>query len=234
MKTVMSLLFLSAFAMIFGGIFATAANAQSSEGSSLRLEESLEIGDTTLEPGVYMIKVLPGNHRSVLQVTNEDQTKTFATVLAVPHATAATADQERTQYVYFPATEGSGRALRTWFVPASAGGGGYDIVYPQWRAMELATVAKGPVVSYKDETRAEDLKTAKLDVVAADQKVTVYMTPNGEVEPMEEEPMVVAEAHDLPRTVSELPRTASRTPLFVMLGFVLLMAAVGIQIFRTV
>jgi len=230
MRSVKSFLVWSAFAAIFGGIFATAAIAQSPEGSNLRLTEPLEIGSTTLEPGVYMIRVLPGTDRNMLQVTNEDRTKTFATVLAVPHANPATAEQRQMQYVYFPATAGSARALRTWFAPNAVGGGGYDIVYPEMRAMQLAPMAKGPVVAYDDGLMADDLKTAELKVVTPDKKVMVYMAPDGgemTTEATTEKPMVLARA-------DELPRTASPVPFFVALGFLLLITAGGIQVFRSV
>jgi hypothetical protein len=236
MKIVKSLLVLSAFAVIFGGIFATAAIAQSPKGSSLTLEEPLEIGDTILEPGAYVITVVPGDRRDVLTVTSEDGTETFATVLTTPHTATATAEQKRTQYVYFPTTAGSTRTLKTWFAPDSAAGYGYDVVYPETRAMELATVANGPVVAYKDGTVAADLTTTELEVVAPDKEVMVYVAPGDAVADDTEEPVEVAETppRDRPMTASELPTTASRLPLFAALGFLLLLAAGGVRILRTV
>lgn len=248
MKIVKSLLVLSAFAVILGGIFATAALAQSPKGSTLRLEEPLEIGDTILEPGVYMITVVPGDRRDLLKVTSEDGTKTLATVLTTPHVATATADQKSTQYVYFPTTAGSTRVLRTWSA-TGATGLRYDVVYPETRAMELATVANGPVVAYKDGTVVADLTTTELEVVSPDKEVMVYVAPGGAVPDDTEEPVEVAEtprdqpmtaserpttASELPTTARELPATASRLPLLAALGFLLLLAAGGVRILRTV
>jgi hypothetical protein len=221
MKSLKKLLVIGALAVLFGGFVATTAIAQTEEGSTLRLEAPLEIGSTTLEPGVYRVKVLPGNDRSTLQVTNEDGTKTLATVLAVPHATAATAEQKRTRYLYYPATEGSTQVLRTWFAPDSATGAGYDIVYSRERATELAASANEPVVFYADGTSSVNFSNTKLAVVSADNEVTVYGAPIDE-----DEPMVLADAR-------ELPQTASRLPLFAALGFLFLLIAGGIQIFRS-
>jgi len=254
MKLVKSFLVLSALAVIFGGMFATAATAQSPEGSYLRLEEPLEIGDTILEPGVYKITVVPGDGRDVLKVTDEDGTKTFATVLATPHATAATADQKRMQYGYFPTATGSTRVLRTWFAPDSANG--YDIVYPEPRAMELVTVANGPVVAYKGGTNAADPNTTELEVVSPNGEVMAYVAPGGampedteesaevaDVAPAgampddtEEPPVQVAQVprDELSTDDSELPTTASRLPLLAALGFLLLLAAGGVHILRRV
>jgi hypothetical protein len=234
MKLVKNLLVLSAFTIIFGGIFATAAIAQNPTGSSLRLEQPLEIGGTVLEPGVYMITVVPGDRRDVLKVTGEDGEKTFATVLTTPHPTPATMEQKRTQYVYFPATAGSARVLRTWFAPNSATGDGYDIVYPERRALELAIVANGPVVAYKGEMNTANLNTAELEWVAPDQEVTAYVSPNHAAPYEEEDSVEVAQASDQPMGGRELPATASPMPLLGTLGFLLLLTAGGVRILRTV
>lgn len=192
-----------------------------------------------------MITVVPGDRRDVLKVTGEDGEKTFATVLTTPHPTPATMEQKRTQFVYFPTTAGSDRVLKTWFAPDSATGDGYDIVYPELRALELATVANGPVVAYKDGTSAADLNTAELELVTPDQQVTAYVGP-GDVSPddaapyEEEESAEVAQASDRPEASDrstayrELPSTASPMPLLVALGFLLLLAAGGVRTLRTV
>jgi hypothetical protein len=110
MKVLMKLLVLSAFAVIFGMISAPNAFATIPEGSFLRAEESVDVGGTILEPGVYVIRVLPeiGN-RNLLQVTNEDGSKIYATVLSIPHALPAEREQGNTAYVFYPAIEGSPR-----------------------------------------------------------------------------------------------------------------------------
>jgi hypothetical protein len=224
MKALTRLLALSAFAVIFGVIVATDAIAQKPETSFLRLGQQTDVGGTVLEPGVYVITVLPDiQNRNILQVTNEDRSKVFATVLSIPHGTGQKV-QTNTEYVFYPATEGSPQALRTWFAPRSASEGGHDIVYPARRAMQLAAAVKEPVVAYKDETKTEDLKTVELVVVTPAKEVIAYVAPTPAPTPAPK-PVVIAEAR-------ELPRTASHVPLFAMLGLLLLSAAVGIRAFR--
>jgi hypothetical protein len=220
MKRLTTLMALGAIAIMCGVIGATDAMAQKPETSFLRVGQPLDVGGTILEPGVYVITLLPliGN-RNTLQVTNEDRSKVYATVLSIPHETG-TKVQVNTEYVFYPATADSPQALRTWFAPDSATEGGHDIVYPARRAMQLAAVVKEPVVAYKDETKTEELKTADLVVVTPEKEVVAY------VEPMPAKKFAMISASP------ELPRTASQVPLFATLGLLLLVAAVGIRALR--
>jgi hypothetical protein len=221
MRAVTRLLALTACVVIFGMVAAPNAMATIPEGSYLRLAQPLDVGGTILQPGVYVIKVLPSiGNRNLLQVTNEDQSKVFATVLSIPHAIGATNDQGNTSFVYYPAVAGTPQALRTWFAPDSASGGGHDIVYPKPRAMELAAVVKAPVVAYTEVAKPEELATTTLVVVTPEKVVTAYVEPAPAPKPV-----MVAEAR-------EMPRTAGRIPLVVTLGVMLLCAAVGVRVLR--
>jgi hypothetical protein len=219
MKSLTRLLALSAFILILGVVSAPNALAQRPESSTLRVTEPLDVGGTVLEPGVYLIRLLESaSNRNLIQVTNEDRTKVFTTVLSVPHHLGPTVDKGNTSFVYYPAIGGSPTALRTWFAADSVTGG-HDIVYPQQRAMELAPVVKAPVVAYVEVAKPEQLPEAKLVVVTPAKVVTPYVEP-------EPKPAIVAEAR-------EMPRTASRLPLVATLGALLLCAAVGLRAIRT-
>ena len=216
-------LFLIALVAVFGAVSASDVTAQApaAEASYLTVDEPLDFGGTILAPGKYVIKVLPLiANRNMLQVTNEDQSKVFATALSIQHAIPAGTEQEHTAFVYYPAVADSPRALRTWFAADSTSHGGHDIVYPERRALQLAEVVKEPVVAYKDEVAIEELKSAQLEVVTPEKKVVAYVEPV-----VEEKPAMVAEAR-------ELPKTASRVPLFALLGLLMLGAAVGLRAFR--
>lgn len=251
-KSVKNLLVVSALT------FATVAFADSPKGTELRLDQKLEVGATTLEPGVYRIKVLPGTHRNELVLTSEDGSKTFATVLAIPQK-MVTSEQREKQFVYYPSADGSGRSLRTWYAPDAASGGGYDIVYPTKRATELAVMAKHPVVAYRSETTSSEWTTAELQVVGADKKVTVYKESGEQGDSMAmthgEDRSELDRSYDQDKAANldrgavpadkmaarnevvdtryrELPQTASRLPLIALLGALLLLAAGGLRYFR--
>jgi len=205
---------LFALLMIVGVFYTPRAMAQIQETSFMRLNEPVNIGGNVLQPGVYVISVLPGyGDRNQLQVTNEDRSKVFATVLSIPHQLSPNEKKEMTEFVYYPPIEGDVRALRTWYAPNAVSEGGHDIVYPKGFAMKLAPVVKEPVVAYDDSTKPEDLKIAELEVV----------TPTAEVMPYQKQ-----------SPMTELPATGSNAPLFAMFGMLLLIAAVATRVIRTV
>lgn len=225
MKRATRLLGLAAMVLILGMIATPAAFAVRGESSVLRLTEPLDVGGTVLEPGVYAISVLPSSrNHNILRVTSEDGSEVFATVLSIPHSLDATQDPGDTSLVYYPAVAGAPRALRTWFASDSTSAGGHDIVYPQPRAMTLASETKQPVVAFKDETEPENLETAELVVVTPEREITPFRESSPA--PRDREPVRVAE-------VREMPITASHVPLFGMIGLLLIGVAVGIHTLRT-
>jgi len=220
MKTMTRLLLMSALIFVVGVIAAPNAIAQIAETSYLRSAEPPDVGRHPPEPGTYVIRVLPGyTNRNLLQITNEDRTKIFATVLSIPHAYPVGVGEAGTEYVLYPAVEGTPRALRTWYAVDSTSKGGHDIVYPEKRAMELAALVKEPVVAYKDEVKPEELVTAPLEIVTPKKEVVVYVEPAPAPKP------------ELVAT-NELPNTASRLPLVAAIGLLLIGVAVVIRVVR--
>lgn len=224
MKKLMTCLALGTFATFLGVVSAPVANAQSDrENSTFTLTESVDVGSFTLPPGTYLIKVvLLDSNRNMIQVTDVDQTKVFATVLATPHPILAGEMSPSTRYIYYNTAPGQPKALRTWFPRDSSSG--QDIVYPKQRAMQLAAVVKEPVVFVPDDVKETEYKTAPLTVVTPDQTVKPYEAPVV-VAQKAPEPVAVAEASP----EKQLPKTASHVPLYAALGLLSLGAAFGLR-----
>ncbi len=176
MKKLMTGLALGAFAALLV-VASPAALAQSErENSTFTVTEPVDVGSFTLQPGTYLIKVVMlESNRNMIQVTNEDQTKVFASVLATPHTLAANEAAPTSRYVYYATAPGQRKALRTWFARDTTNG--QDIVYPKQRAMELAVVAKAPVVAIPDDVKETEYKSATLTVVTPQQEVRPYEEP---------------------------------------------------------
>lgn len=220
MKAMTRFLLSSALVVVFGSIATVDAIAQIPETSYLRINEPLDVGGNLLQAGTYVIRVLPGyTNRNLLQITNEERTRIFATVLSIPHAYSPAKDGTATEYVLYPAIEGTPRALRTWYAVDSVSKGGHDIVYPERRAVELAPVVHEPVIAYKGEPKAEELAIVPLVVVTPKKEVVAYVAPTPEPKPE-----LVA------RNV--LPDTASSLPLFAAIGVLLIGVALGIRALR--
>lgn len=225
MKKLMSCLALGAFVTLLGAS-APAALAQSErENSTFTLTEPVDVGVFTLQPGTYLIKVVMlASNRNTIQVTNEDQTKVYANVLATPHPIRAGDEVPSSRFIYYTTAPGQNKALRTWFARDAAKG--HDIVYPKRRAMELAAVAKEPVIAIPDEVKETEYATVSLAVVTPDQAVKPYEAPVVVVQTAPEPaPVVVAEA----RRARHLPATASQLPLIGLLGVVSLGAGLGLR-----
>jgi len=225
MKSTLRFTLVSAFALLIS----MAAFAQSPEVSTLPVTEPLLVGSTILQPGTYMIRVLPSRFdRNKVQITNADRSTVYATVLTVPHYFAPGEETPNTKFVFYPAEAGLPRALRTWFASnPSASQGGHDIVYEETRAQQLAKLSNSRVVSYADATTAEQLDIAELHVVTPEATVETYTAPPA---PMisSSEPVQTA-ANETP----EMPQTASKLPLLALLGFVSLAGAFAVRMARS-
>lgn len=220
MKKLMTCLALGTFVALAAA--SAPAYAQSNlENSTFTVTEPVDVGSFTLQPGTYLIKVvLLESNRNLVQVTNEDQTKVFASVLATPHAIVPNEAAPTTRFVYYTAAPGQRKALRTWYARETTNG--QDIIYPKQRAIEIAAVAKAPVIAVADEVKEAEYKSAPLLVVTPDQ-VKPYEAPAVVVQTAPP-PVVVAEARP-----AKLPATASPVPLFGLLGLVSLGAGLGLR-----
>lgn len=224
MKKLMTCLVLGACATLLG--VASPASAQSdNENSTFTVTEPIDVGAFTLEPGTYLIKVvLLESNRNVIQVTNVEQTKVFANVLATPHPIRADEGVPSSRYIYYTTAAGQPKALRTWFARDTTNG--QDIIYPKRRAMELAAMAREPVIAIPDDVKEAEYKSVPLTIVTPEQQVKPYEAPLVVVQKAPEPaPIAVAEA----RPETQLPKTASRVPLYAALGLLSLGAALGLR-----
>lgn len=215
MKNSMTALALATFATVLTVASTTAYSQSDTENSTFTVTEPVDVGSFTLPPGTYLIKVVTlAANRNTLEITNVEQTKVFALVLATPHPVRAEEMIPSSRYIYYASAPGQTRALRTWFPRDTTNG--QDIVYSRKRALQLAAAAKEPVIAIPDEVKEPEYKTAELAIVTPELEVKPYVAPAP--------PVLVAEA------TPELPRTASHVPLFAALGLVSLGGALGLRV----
>jgi hypothetical protein len=245
MKHTLKLLVVGAIALM---ISIPAAFAQSPEASTLPVTEPLLVGNTTLQPGTYVIKLIRSPYdRNKVQITSVNGDTVYATLLTVPHQLEPGEEVPNTKFVFYPAEAGLPRALRTWFAPnPTASQGGHDIVYDETRAQQLAKLSNSRVVSYQDSTTVADLDTAQLHVVTPQATVEEYTytpppAPVAETAPVTTEtetpaPMMSSETQTTVQTASaesmEMPQTASKLPLLALLGFLSLAGALAVRMAR--
>lgn len=137
-------------AAIAAGLALTPARADEfNKRTNLTVSQTVQIGDTVLQPGRYVIKLLDSQtDRHVVQIFNSNQTHIIATVVAVPIQRVV--PRGHTTFTYYETPVGSARALRTWYYPGDEDG--QDFVEPKHHVMLAAgtTVVESPL-AFNDE-----------------------------------------------------------------------------------
>ena len=234
MKTMLRLLLISALVLLI----LPAAYAQVPQVSTLPVDEPLDVGGTILQPGTYTIRVLPTQaDRNRVQITSTDNKTIYATVLTIPHDLEPDEKVPNATFVFYPAGEGSPRALRTWFPPDTQWKAGKDIVYEESRAKQLARLGNEPVPSYTGEIT----DITEVQVVTPAAPMEAYVPPPAPVvvEPAPApEPVAVAEPQPMTPMTSaqtsetELPQTAGNVPFIALIGLLSMAAAVAFRAVR--
>lgn len=214
-------------------------------------------GYSTLPAGTYIFRLVNSQvNRHIVQIQSEDQSKTYATILAIPDSRVKRTDDTVITFRERPA--GEPPALRAWFYPGATWGDVF--VYPKSRAKEMAKANNTPVLYSADENSSEvtepiqaptQEETAKMDdtevgafneqgdEVKLSEAVTPP-TPEPSAEPTQlaqnTAPVNAAPApqQDTITTAepSELPHTAGNTGLLMLGGLLALGGAFGVRAAR--
>lgn len=234
----------TAIAVLLGMIFiasalAPAANAQNGDRKTVvKFSEPIEIpGGTILPPGTYFFKLLnQDSGRWVVQIFNENQTHTFATLITIQdfryHPT------EKVVMTFAEREAGAPPAIKEWFFPGEKFG--REFVYPKTRAIEIAKVANEPVLAVPVEVAvnftAPVEKADDAPVIALEQAPIIAVTPAGEEAPITAAVVVAEPVVETPApaaaTITDLPlpHTASSTPLIALGGLLAIGGAFGLAI----
>lgn len=165
-----------------------------------------------LPAGTYMFKLLDSDSdRNIVQILDPEGTHVYTTILAIANYRMHTTDKTVITFAERPA--GTPPAIRAWFYPGDEWG--QEFVYPKQRAIVLAKLNNQPVLAVSDELITAPVATLKTAPVEA-------ISPAGEELPVAavtqpEKPAPAPAAEVLPET---LPQTASRLPLFALIGLV--------------
>jgi len=190
-----------------------------------------------LPAGTYVFKIMnSASDRHIVQIFNEDETKVYATVLAIPNYRLKATDKTVMTFRERPA--GQPEALRAWFYPGRLSG--EEFVYPKAKAMELAKSTNVPVLFTTTEFPTETDDAAKLtdgplvaeltrapilavqptgEEVQAAQVVTAPPVDSPAAPSMARSaPAQSAQARDTSAATPMLPETSSNLPLLGLLG----------------
>jgi hypothetical protein len=179
-----------------------------------------------LPAGTYVFKLMDSpSDRNIVQIWNKDETKVYATILAIPDSRLKPTD--KTVITFDERPVGEPVALRAWFYPGSTTGS--EFVYPKEKAMDLAKSSNSAVPFTTVEIPVE--VTEAITTTEAPAVVAMKTAPVKAAQPTGEEvDMTPVVAATLPAT---LPSTASNATLFGLLGLVALSGALVLRSART-
>jgi len=184
-----------------------------------------------LPAGTYVFKLVESsNDRHIVQIFNKEQTKIYATILAI--ANYRLTPTGRTVITFNEGIQGKPEAIRAWFYPGA--NWGEEFVYPKAQAIQLAAVAQQPVPAVAAEVTQPEVEQPEAPEVVAQlqQQPVVAVQPTGEVVelaqvyPPSPAPVAVAAAQEEPAT---LPATSSSLPLIALIGLVALGSALTVR-----
>lgn len=191
-------------------------------------------GMRVLPAGTYVFRLVnSSSNRHIVQIFNQDQTKIYATILAIPSYRLTRKD--KTVITFNEGLRGEPELLRAWFYPGA--NWGEEFVYPQTKAVELAKVINSPVLALQTEVKQEVAKPEEPEVATALRQMPVVgVKPSGEVVELAQvvqapPPARVAEAPSpasvaaAPLAENKLPETASYLPLIALCGSLALVGA---------
>jgi hypothetical protein len=179
----------------------------------------------TLPAGDYMFRLVDTNTtRKVIQVLSGDGKTPYAMLHSIPDVRR---DASRNPEVRFLETaRGNPSAVKTWWYPGERTG--YEFIYPKEQARRLAMEVTEPVLTTKVETtKPEEVKTAELErITPKGEEIAVVAQPEPVVPTGIVQEGTVAEAR------TELPVTATRIPVFGLIGLLFVALAGGLRLWR--
>lgn len=183
--------------------------------TKLTFSEPVELPGTVLPAGTYWFTLFDStSNRHIVQVWNGDRTQIVKTILAIPDYRLQPTGQTVINFDERPAN--SPEAIHSWFYPGA--NYGEEFVYPKARATQLAQQVNRPVLSMREEPAPAEIQ----------QTPVTGVTPSGnEVDVAEVVITKEVVVSDMP---ASLPQTGSSLPLFGLIGFLSLAAAVGLRV----
>jgi LPXTG-motif cell wall-anchored protein len=135
--------------ILAAGLFSVSARADEWDKKTvLTVNEPIQIRDTYLEPGKYVLKLLNSqSDRHVVQIFNGDESHIINTVLAIP--AYRTNPSANTQFTFWETPLGTAKAMRAWYYPGDNYGN--EFAYPKQPRQLAMVTPPAPAASASSE-----------------------------------------------------------------------------------
>jgi hypothetical protein len=190
----------------------------------------VEVPGQVLLPGTYVFKLADSAvDRNIVQVYDKNETHLYGTFIAIPDYRVRPAGKPIITFDERPA--GAPEAVKSWFYPGQ--NYGHDFVYPKPKATVLAKANNAPVPSMPAELASNT--TMPATTMQETHVVAMKTAPLKAQKPTEEEVELTEVFAELPLpdagdAPTELPKTASSLPLFVLVGLISFGAATCVRL----
>jgi len=212
--------------------------------------ETMQLPNTTLPAGTYVIKLLrsPDVNRNTVQIFDKDEKHIITTIIAIPNQRIRPTG--KSVFAFWEVPAGQPKALRAWFYPGDEFG--QEFAYPKTEATTIMASNSGATVPVNDESTASSASDNST-VATAEPAPAPVATPEPEpapapvevaAAPQEPPPPVVTREEPVrqsvrtdsdaqrinPAPVESLPKTASNLPLFGWIGMLSLIGAFALKL----
>lgn len=227
-----------ALAILAGLAPATASAQPADKRTYFTFSGPVDMPGVALPAGRYMFRLAnPDTSRNVVQVTSADGKRVLGMFHSFPSERPTAANDAEIRFM--EASAGAPPAVKTWWYPGERTG--YEFIYPKQQARRIADRTRQAVLTTKgDTTTTEQTDTTDLTRVApggsetaANNTTAAEQAPAGSTQRGQlADDSRPTQVGTVARARTELPRTASASPLIALIG-VLLFAAAAIVRFRT-
>ena len=176
-----------------------------------------------LPAGTYVFKIFDSmSNRHIVQIFNKEESKIYATILAIPNMRLEATDKVVLTFRETPV--GQPAALEAMFYPGRTWG--EEFVYPKSEAAAIAQATSEPVLSMPIGEEVPLPESPRVIAELQNTPVTAMEPSGAEVETAEVvTPPTPAEFRAASmETAEELPQTASPLPLIGLMGLLALSA----------
>jgi hypothetical protein len=221
---------LSVWGLLWAGLAPRATADVWNKETTVKLSEPVEVPGAVLEPGRYVFRLVDSpSNRNIVRITNENENRVQATILAIPKYRSQPA--EETVLTFDERPSGRPQALRSWFYPGDTVG--QEFAYPKERAVLIAQATRQRVPEAPAAPAAEPSPAptpapspAAAEPARPQERPAEEPSPANQAKPAEEKAGTKA-------GTEEMPATASYLPLAALLGPLSVAAAIGIRFFRS-
>jgi hypothetical protein len=192
------------------GFLATRAKADDwDKKTTLTVNEPIQIQDTYLEPGTYVLMLdrASMSDRHIVRIYNDKQNHLINTILAIPAYRVRVTGN--TVFTFWETPPGTARALKDWFWPGD--NFGQEFRYPK-NLREIAQVTPAPAPpAPAPQVQEQPAPQPQAEVQEEQQQEEVAQAtpppapPAPEAQPEQPQPQPEAQPQELPKTASPYP-----------------------------